>query len=198
MASEKEKMLSGQMYYAGDPQLTAERNKTRSLLQRLNITEYKDPQKYPEIVSLLLPNCAPDIAVEPPFYCDYGYNIYTGRNVFFNFNCIVLDACPVRIGSNVMFGPGVHIYADTHPNDTIKRREGWEFGKPILIGDDCWIGGQATILPGITIGHRCIIGAGAVVTRDVPDDTIVAGNPAKPLSSLESKRNPSLQARPES
>jgi maltose O-acetyltransferase len=179
MASEKDKMLSGLLYYANDSQLLAERMKTRSLLRQLNITEYKDSRRYPEIILQLLPNCAPDIFVEPPFYCDYGYNIYAGHNVYFNFNCVALDVCPIRIGSNVMFGPGVHIYAATHPKNAAKRREGLEIGKPVSIGDDCWIGGQAIILPGVSIGHRCIIGAGAVVTKDVPDDTTVVGNPVK-------------------
>lgn len=179
MASEKEKMLSGKYYYAGDPELTAERNKTKLLLRRLNIIEYSDSQKYQEIISLLLPNCAHNIAIEPPFYCDYGYNIYAGTNVFFNYNCIILDVCRVQIGSNVLFGPGVHIYTATHPTDYKERRQEREYGKPVSIGDDSWIGGQATILPGVTIGQKCIIGAGAVVTKDVPNYATVLGNPAK-------------------
>ena len=175
MASEKEKMLSGLLYDASDPQLSSERKLARSYLHRLNITEYEDANKYSEIISKLLPNCAPDIRIEPPFFCDYGYNIYAGHRVFFNFNCVVLDVCAVQIGSNVMFGPGVHIYTATHPKEFMKRREVFESGKPVSIGDDSWIGGQAVILPGVHIGHRCIIGAGAVVAKDVPDDTIVNG-----------------------
>ena len=175
MASEKDKMLSGLLYDASDPQLASERKQARSYLHRLNTTEYGDANKYSEIISKLLPNCASDIWIEPPFFCDYGYNIYAGHRVFFNFNCIVLDVCAVQIGSNVMFGPGVHIYTATHPKEFVKRRDVFEFGKPVSIGDDSWIGGQVVILPGVNIGHRCIIGAGAVIAKDVPGDTIVNG-----------------------
>ena len=173
MASEKERMLSGQLYNAYDSYLVAERKQARSLLHRLNITDYGNQVEYSKIISELLPNCPSDILIEPPFFCDYGYNIYAGNSVFFNFDCVVLDVCPVRIGSNVMFGPSVHIYTATHPKDFMKRRDVFEFGKPVSIGDDCWIGGQAVILPGVSIGQRCIIGAGAVIAKDVTDDTIV-------------------------
>ena len=173
MASEKERMLSGQLYNAYDPHLVSERKKARSLLHRLNTTDYGNPVNYSKIVAELLPNCPSDILIEPPFFCDYGYNIYAGSKVFFNFDCVVLDVCPVRIGSNVMFGPGVHIYTATHPKDSMKRRDVFEFGKPVSIGNDSWIGGRAVILPGVNVGQRCIIGAGAVITKDVPDDTIV-------------------------
>ena len=176
MTLEKEKMIAGLAYYPTDPELRAERDQARKLLQRLNITEYRNMETYREIMSQLLPNCENDIYIEPPFYCDYGYNIYTDHYVHFNFNCVVLDTCPIKIGANTMFGPGVHIYAATHPFDALQRREGWELGKPVSIGEDCWIGGHTTILPGVSIGHRCIVGAGAVVANDVPDDSMVTGN----------------------
>lgn len=179
MATEKEKMLAGELYYPGDPELRNERYRARDLLRRFNITEYRDMKTYREILTQLLPNSTDEIFIEPPFYCDYGYNIYAGYNVYFNFDCVILDVCPVKIGSNTMFGPGVHIYAATHPTDILLRRKDLELGKPITIGEDCWIGGHATILPGVTIGDRCIVGAGAVVTKDVPNDTAVVGNPAK-------------------
>lgn len=179
MTTEKEKMLAGEFYYAADPELSTERAFARSLLKQLNIEGFGDRLKYHEVLIKLLPNCPPDIEIEPPFYCDYGYNILAGKKVFLNYDCVILDACTVSIGSFTMLGPGVHIYTATHPVDYELRRIEKEFGRPVTIGDDCWIGGHATILPGITIGNRCIIGAGAVVTRDVPNDTTVVGNPAR-------------------
>jgi len=176
-------MLAGKLYDASDPILKQERQKARTLTHRLNVTEYGNALAYRQILSTLLPNAATGIWIEPPFFCDYGYNIYTGEKVFFNYNCVLLDVMPIRIGSNVLFGPNVQIYTAAHPIDPIERRKGPEFAKPISIGDDCWIGGSAIISPGITIGDRCIVGAGAVVAKDVPSDSSVVGNPAKPLGN---------------
>ena len=174
-------MLAGKLYDASDPILMHERQKTRALTHRLNVREYGNESAYKQIISTLLPNAAPGICIEPPFFCDYGYNIYTGDNVYFNFNCVLLDVMPIRIGSNVLFGPNVQIYTASHPMDALERRGGREFAKPVSIGDDCWIGGGVIISPGLTIGDRCVVGAGAVVTKDIPSDTIVVGNPAKPV-----------------
>lgn len=178
-------MLAGELYDAADPHLVQERLHARVLAHQLNVTHYGDKSAYRRILSGLLPNAAPDVYVEPPFYCDYGYNLYTGEKVYFNFDCVVLDVMAVRIGSNTMFGPNVQIYTATHPVDGMERRKGPELAKPIAIGEDCWIGGGAIISHGVTIGDRCIVGAGAVVTKDVPDDTIVVGNPAKPIAKKE-------------
>lgn len=174
-------MLAGELYDASDQLLMQERQTARALTRQLNHTEYGNTLVYSQIVSTLLPNAATDIWIEPPFFCDYGYNIYTGKKVFFNFNCVLLDVMPIRIGSNVLVGPNVQIYTATHPIDPMARRKGTEFAKPISIGDDCWIGGGVIVSPGITIGDRCIIGAGAVVINDIPADTMVVGNPAKPV-----------------
>lgn len=182
MPTEKEKMLAGELYVAADPQLTAERKRARQLTHRLNVTEYGDEAAYREICAELFPNAAPDFWVEPPFHCDYGYNLYVGERVFMNFNCVVLDVMPVHIGAGTMFGPAVQVYTATHPIDAAERAKGPEYARPIRIGRDCWIGGGAIIQPGITIGDRVIVGAGAVVTKDVPDDAIVVGNPARPLN----------------
>lgn len=182
MPTEKEKMLAGELYVAADPQLTGERKRARQLLHRLNVTEYGDEAAYAAIRAELFPNGHPTLWVEPPFFCDYGYNIYAGAGVFMNFNCIILDVSPVRIGAGTMFGPAVQVLTATHPIDAAARAAGPEYSKPIAIGRDCWIGGGAIIQPGVTIGDRCIVGAGAVVTKDVPDDTIVVGNPARPLN----------------
>ncbi len=181
MRTEKEKMLAGELYVAADPELTAERKRTRLLLHRFNVTDYGDEAAYAEIVAALFPNAHPTLAIEPPFFCDYGYNIYAEETVFMNFNCVVLDVSPVRIGARTMFGPAVQVLTATHPINAAERSAGPEYSKPITIGRDCWIGGGAIIQPGVNIGDRCIVGAGAVVTKDVPDDTIVVGNPARPL-----------------
>ena len=181
MKSEKEKMLAGELYDAADLLLAQERQRTRALTHQLNVTHYGAPPAYKQILPPPLPTAPADLCIEPPFYCDYGYNIYTGEKVFFNFNCVLLDVMPIRIGSNVLFGPNVQIYTAAHPVEALERRKRPEFAKPISIGDDCWIGGSAIISPGITIGDRCIVGAGAVVAKDIPADTIVVGNPAKPI-----------------
>jgi maltose O-acetyltransferase len=181
LESEKEKMLAGKPYNASDPLLMQERRRVRELTHQLNVTDYGNELVHRQILSALLPNAAADIWIEPPFFCDYGYNIYAGEKVFFNFNCVLLDVMPIRIGSNVLFGPNVQIYTAAHPIDALDRRTGLECAKPIVIGDDCWIGGSAIISPGVTIGDKCIVGAGAVVTKDIPSNTIVVGNPAKPI-----------------
>lgn len=173
MKSEKEKMLNGELYTAGDKTLLEERKYAKKLLKQLLTVD--DPQP---ILRQLLPNTHSSLYIEFPFHCDYGYNIHCGENVFFNTNCVVLDVAKIVIGSNVFFGPAVQIYTATHPVDAITRRT-LESGKPISIGDDCWIGGGAIILPGVNIGDRCIVGAGSVVTKNIPDDSIVVGNPAR-------------------
>ena len=179
MSTEKEKMVNGQLYDARDEELTLERKKARQLLHRLNVIDYGNEDKYPELIRELFPSSKGDIWIEPPFFCDYGYNIIAGENVFFNFNCVVLDVMPVKIGRNVLFGPNVQIYTATHPINYRERRKWLESAKAITIGDDCWIGGGAIICPGVTIGNRTIIGAGSVVTKDIGDDVIAVGNPCK-------------------
>jgi maltose O-acetyltransferase len=183
MPTEKEKMLAGELYVAADPELTAERTRARQLILRLNAADPADEAAYRAIAAELLPNVDPTGYIQPPFYCDYGYNIYAGAGVFMNFNCVVLDVMPVRIGAGTMFGPAVQVYTATHPIDAAERAKGPEYAKPITIGRDCWIGGGAIIQPGVTIGDRVIVGAGAVVTKDVPDDSIVVGNPARPIAA---------------
>lgn len=176
MASEKEKMLAGENYFS-DEELIRERTHAKTLLRELN-QEYVVTNEAKRILKKLIPNSGANLYIEPPFHCDYGYNIICGDNVYFNVNCVVLDVNKVTIGSNVFFAPGVQIYTATHPMDFLTRRK-VESGKPVSIGDDCWIGGGAIILPGVTIGNRCVIGAGSVVTKDIPDDSVAMGNPAR-------------------
>lgn len=172
-------MLAGEYFKVMDPQLAAERAKARGLTHRLNVTEYGDREAALKILKELIPESGKDVWIEPPFYCDYGYNIKVGDSVYVNINCVILDVMPVTIGSNVLIAPNVQIYTATHPTNADERRTWLQFAKPITIGDDCWIGGGAIICPGVTIGDRCIIGAGAVVTKDIPDDSIAVGNPAR-------------------
>ena len=124
-----------------------------------------------------------DVWIQPPFFCDYGSNIYLGRKCYFNFNCVLLDVCNIRIGDYSIFGPNVQIYTATHPFEAELRRT-QEFGKPVTIGSDVWVGGGAIICPGVTIGSRTIIGAGSVVTRDIPDAVFAAGNPCRVIREL--------------
>jgi maltose O-acetyltransferase len=184
MKSEKEKMIAGELYDPLDPQLVEDRIQTRLLLKALNESREDDPEERNRILKLLLPNTLNNLWLQPPFYCDYGYNIQIGERVFFNFNCVVLDVAPVRIGNRTMFGPNVQLYAATHPLDHIERSSGLEYGKSITIGDDVWIGGSVVICPGVTIGDRSIIGAGSVVTKDIPSDTIAAGNPCRIIRTI--------------
>ncbi len=184
MLSEKEKMLRGELYRAADPQLTQERRRARDLIKALNSTGDAEQELRREILSRLL-GSGERVWIEPPFYCDYGSNIYLGRNVYFNFNCVVLDVARVDIGDGTMFGPNVQIYTATHPIDIETRRTGLEMGKPISIGSEVWVGGSAIINPGVHIGSRSVIGAGSVVTRDIPEGVFAAGNPCKLIRYLD-------------
>lgn len=177
-------MIAGDLYNPLDPQLVQERVQCRLWIQELNEAREDQSALREEILRKLIPDAEEGLWLQPPFYCDYGYNIRTGEKVFFNFNCVILDVAPVVIGSRTMFGPNVQIYTATHPIDHLERASGLEFAKPISIGNDVWVGGSAVICPGVTIGDRSIIGAGAIVTKDIPPDSIAVGNPAKVIRRL--------------
>jgi len=176
---EKEKMLGGELYDPLDAGLSAERRRARLLLKAFNGTRDDQPGERARLIKELIPGAGEGVLVEPPFYCDYGTNITLGERVFFNFNCVVLDVAPVRVGSRVLFGPAVQIYAATHPLSAMERRAGLESGKPVEIGDDVWVGGGAVICPGVRVGARTVVGAGSVVTRDIPAGVFAAGNPCR-------------------
>lgn len=171
--TEKQKMLAGELYVASDPELQQNMAQCAEWLVQYNNRKAS--------LSERLGAAGENACIRPPFHCDYGYNIFMGDNVFLNFNCIILDVVPVRIGSGTQIGPGVQILAADHPRDPALRGKMLESGRPVTIGENVWIGGGAIILPGITIGDHAIIGAGSVVTRDVASGTTVAGNPARPL-----------------
>ncbi len=183
MKTEREKMLAGELYVPTDSELVRERTRARDLCQDLAATREGDAQQRRRILGALLGGGAESAWIQPPFYCDYGSNITLGRNVFFNFNCVVLDVCAVTVGDYSLFGPAVQIYTALHPVDAGERRQR-EYGKPVRIGADVWVGGGAIILPGVTIGSRAIIGAGSVVTRDVASGVFAAGNPCRPIREL--------------
>ena len=183
MATEREKMLAGELYNPLDPELCTARDRARDLCQDLNATREGQTAERRRILQALLGAGGDDVWMQPPFFCDYGSNIHLGKKCFFNFNCVVLDVCSVRIGDYTLFGPAVQIYTGTHPlNAELRRTQ--EFAKPVAIGSDVWVGGGAIICPGVTIGSRCVIGAGSVVTRDIPDGMVAVGNPCRVLRAV--------------
>jgi maltose O-acetyltransferase len=183
MKSEHGKMLSGDLYDPMDPELVAARSHARDLCQSLNATREAEEEERRRILRKLFGAGGDSVWMQPPFFCDYGSNIELGERVFFNFNCVVLDVCPVYIGSFTLIGPAVQIYTPMHPfNAELRRRE--EFGRPVEIGSDVWVGGGAIILPGVRIGSQTVIGAGSVVTRDIPEGVFAAGNPCRVVREI--------------
>lgn len=184
MTTEKQKMLAGELYLPMDPELVAARELARDLCQDLNATRDRDSELRRSILKKLFGRGGDTVWMQPPFFCDYGQNIFLGERVFFNFNCVVLDVCEVTIGDFTLFGPNVQIYTATHPMNAELRRQ-QEFAKPITIGSDVWVGGGAIICPGVTIGDRTVIGAGSVVTKSIPAGVFAAGNPCRVLRDVD-------------
>ena len=183
MQSERDKMLEGDLYDPMDPDLVAARSRARDLCWALNATRDAQQEERRRLLRQLFGAGGDTVWMQPPFFCDYGANIELGERVFFNFNCVVLDVCRVRIGSFTLFGPAVQVYTATHPMDAeLRRRQ--ECGKPVDVGADVWVGGGAILLPGVRIGSRSVIGAGSVVTRDVPEGVFAAGNPCRVVREL--------------
>ena len=180
MPTEREKMLRGELYDPTDAELARARTRARALCRALGAATAAERQHM--ATELFRAGGATD-RLQPPFFCDYGANIELGEQVFFNFNCVVLDVCTVRIGAFAQFGPGVQILTPLHPMDAEQRRT-LEYGKPIEIGDDVWVGAGALILPGVTIGARTVIGAGSVVTRDIPAGVLAVGNPCRVIRAV--------------
>ena len=176
--TEKQKMLAGELYRP-DAEIAAEQAVTKAWLVRYNAALASPVSGRHALLRERLGFVGADAVIRPPFFCDFGYNIRIGEGVFMNFNCVILDVVEVSIGDRTQIGPAVQIYAADHPRDAKTRREGLEFGRPVRIGRDVWIGGGAIILPGVTVGDDAVIGAGSVVTRDVPTGATVVGNPAR-------------------
>lgn len=185
MKTEKEKMLQGELYHAADAELVQDRLHARKLTRLYNQTIETDEKHRTELLKKLFGSTGKQLYIEPTFRCDYGYNIHVGESFYANFDCVLLDVCEIRIGDNCFIAPGVHIYTATHPLDPYERISGVEYGKPVTIGHNVWIGGRAVINPGVTIGTNVVIASGAVVTKDVPDYVVVGGNPARIIKSID-------------
>jgi maltose O-acetyltransferase len=185
METERAKMLAGELYDALDPELVAARERARDLCHALNFSKEGEQETRRQILGQLLGKGGDTVWMQPPFYCDYGSNIYLGDRVYFNFNCVILDVCKVTVGDFVFFGPNVQIYTGTHPIDPILRRT-QEYGAPITIGSDVWIGGSSVLCPGVTIGSKSVIGAASVVTRDIPEGVVAVGNPCRVIRKIDS------------
>ena len=184
MKTEKEKMADGEEYSPYDPELTKMHRDALTLLEQYNNRYFVRCDEGKELLHKLLPHAHPSLVIQPPFLCDFGFNIYGGENGFINYNCTILDTAKITLGKNILIGPNVQLYAPMHPIDYKLRATGIEHGEPISIGADCWIGGGAVICPGVTIGNRCVIGAGSVVSKDIPDDCMAAGVPARIIKKL--------------
>ncbi|WP_338452981.1 sugar O-acetyltransferase [Niallia oryzisoli] len=184
MKTEKEKMIAGEMYNPADPELLNGRKNARRLVRIYNQTTEDESDKRFKLLTELLGSTGEYIYMEPNIRFDYGYNTYVGENFYGNFDCTILDVCEVRIGDNCLLGPSVQIYTATHPLHPTERNSGIEYAKPITIGNNVWIGGSAVINPGITIGNNVVIASGAVVTKDIPDNVVAGGNPAKIIKQI--------------
>lgn len=185
MKTEREKMLTGQLYNPLDGELRDLRKQARILFREFNESSERNIKLRKQLLKALIPNLGRNVWIEPPFFCDYGSNIELGDEVFFNFNCTVLDVCRVQIGDRTLIASGVQILTASHPLDYKERALGLELGKPVRIGRDVWIGAGAIICPGVTIGSRTVIGAGSVVTKNIPEGVLAAGNPCRIIRELE-------------
>jgi maltose O-acetyltransferase len=179
MRTEREKMLAGELYLSGDPELREARLRCRRLLHRLNHMEPGSEAERLRICHELFGSFGEHSWIEPSFRCDYGTNIRFGRTFYANFDCVILDCAEVVIGDDVMFAPGVHIYTATHPLAAAERCSGAELARPVHIGHRAWLGGRVVVLPGVTIGDEAVIGAGSVVARDIPPGVLAVGNPCR-------------------
>ena len=182
--TEKQRSDAGLPYFPGDEELRSLRARCKQLCSAFNTTEHQQREERMNLLRQLLGSTDGRFLIEPSFWCDYGYNIHLGKNFYANHNCVILDCAKVTFGDHVMVGPNCGFYTACHPIDPQQRREGVEFARPITVGNDVWFGGGCTVLPGVTIGDGCVIGAGSVVTRNIPANTVAAGNPCRVLRSI--------------
>lgn len=181
--TEKEKMIAGELYFANDPELVADRMFARSQSQIINQAESAELRS--QLLKETFGRTGKKIYMEPVINFDYGYNIFVAENFYANFNCTFLDVSTIEIGDNCMFAPNVQLYTATHPLHPVKRNSGLEYAKPIKIGDNVWLGGGVIVTPGVTLGNNVVVGAGSVVTKSFPDNVVIAGNPARIIKTVE-------------
>lgn len=191
--TEKEKMLSGELYNSLDEELQRESRAAKNLTRLFNQTTEEEQEYRAALLRKLFEKTGKIIRIEPPFHCDYGYNIRIGENFYANYDCIILDTCEVIIGDNVLLGPRVGIYTAGHPVDPATRNLGLEYGKPVRIGNNVWIGAHTIVNPGVVIGDNVVIGSGSVVTRDIPDNVVAVGNPCRVLRSVTDALNHTME-----
>ncbi|MFJ8073908.1 sugar O-acetyltransferase [Streptomyces sp. NPDC096176] len=184
MGENKDRMLAGKWYLPDDEELAADTHRRFELCAAYNANGGAAPADRATILGELLGSLGKDVRIRPPFQCDYGYHISIGDRTFVNFNAVFLDAAPITIGADVQIGPGVQLLTPTHEMDTERRRAGWERAAPITIGDNVWLGGGVIVCPGVAIGANTVVGAGSVVTRDLPPGVLAVGNPARVVRAL--------------
>ena len=187
MKKEIEKMKSGDLYCFTDQEVIQSLKHARQLCAKMQVMTVED-KDYRETIEKLIPNFPKTATICPPFHCDHGHNISIGDGTFINYNSTMLDTTMIKIGSHCQIGPNCQLYTPIHPIDYMERRMPIESSKPINIGNDCWLGGGVIVLPGITIGDRSIIGAGSVVTKDIPEDCIAAGNPCRVIKKIKTEK----------
>jgi maltose O-acetyltransferase len=180
----KERMLRGELYLFDSPELEADFARAQGLLERYNATRHAEAELRERLLRELLGSVGEGVVVRPEFRCDYGYNIHIGASTFVNYDCIMLDVAPIRIGAACQLATRVQLLTPSHPIDPEPRRSGWEAAEPITIGDNVWLGGGAIVCPGVTIGDDTVVGAGAVVTRDLPAGVVAVGVPARVLREI--------------
>ncbi|HKL13528.1 MAG TPA: sugar O-acetyltransferase [Halanaerobiales bacterium] len=183
--TEKDKMLNGEFYNPMDTELVTDRMEARKLLYSFNNSKPSEGIRRKETIKQLFGKTGAKIYIEPPFRCDYGYNIEVGENFYANFDCVILDVNKVIMGDDVQLGPGVHIYTAVHPTDPEERMSKTEYGEEIEIGNNVWIGGGAIICSGVKIGSNTTIGAGSVVTKDISENVLAVGNPCKVIKKFD-------------
>ena len=188
--TEKEKMLAGEWYNSNTSELIEDRKRARKIFKEINRLADEDNSKRTSLFKKLFGTTPKNFWVEPPFFCDYGYNIHLGKQVYINYNCCILDGAKIYIGDRVMIGPGVQIFSVNHPLDVKTRNRWFEIAKPIKIGANVWIGGGAIICPGVQIGEGAVVAAGTVVTKDVPPNVLIGGNPGKVIKAINQEESP--------